>query len=113
VFAVSRSGAKGLMQLIENTARWMSQKAGVPLQDVFSPETNILLGSAYLRYLYDMWEGDLIKVLASYNAGENRVKYWSMQDDPYVFIETIPFKETREYVKRVLYNYYIYSELLK
>lgn len=112
-FAVSVSGAKGLMQIIDPTAKWLYKQVGIELKSIFDPETNILLGSAYLRHLYDMWDGSLVKVLASYNAGPNRVKSWTDYTDPYLFIESIPFKETRDYVMKVLYNYYVYAELLK
>lgn len=112
-FAVSSSGAKGLMQLIDSTARWMANKLGMEFQSVLDPKINVFLGTAYLKYLYEIWDGDLVKVLASYNAGENKVRSWKSYGDPYLFIETIPFKETREYVKRVLYNYYVYKDLLQ
>ncbi|MGC8852745.1 MAG: lytic transglycosylase domain-containing protein, partial [Hydrogenobacter sp.] len=111
--AVSVSGAKGLMQIIDSTAKWLYKHTGIEPKSIFDPETNIMLGTAYLRHLYDTWNGDLVKVLASYNAGPHRVKSWTDYSDPYLFIENIPFKETREYVTRVLYNYYVYAELLK
>lgn len=111
--AVSVSGAKGLMQIIDTTAKWLYKRVGIEPKNIFDPETNILLGTAYLRHLYDMWDGNLVKVLASYNAGPNRVKSWTDYKDPYLFIENIPFKETRDYVMRVIYYYYIYQELLK
>lgn len=111
--AVSVSGAKGLMQIIDTTAKWLYKRVGIEPKNIFDPETNILLGTAYLRHLYDMWDGNLVKVLASYNAGPNRVKSWTDYKDPYLFIENIPFKETRDYVMKVIYYYYIYQELLK
>ena len=112
-YAISVAGAKGLMQLLDGTAQYMARKEGVRIKSLFHPETNILLGVAYLRYLLDMWNGDLVRALASYNAGPTRVKNWNSTEDVYLFIETVPIAETRNYVKRVLYNYYVYSELLK
>ncbi len=109
VQATSVANARGLMQLIDSTARWVAQREGITLTDIYDPDTNIRLGTAYLRYLMDLWNGDMVRVIASYNAGENRVKSFIQHSDPYVFIETIPLSETRNYVKRVLYNYYIYS----
>ena len=61
----------------------------------------------------DYWDGNLVKALASYNAGPRAVSRWKDFGDDYLFIELIPYKETRKYVKRVLYNYYVYREILK
>jgi len=108
--AISPSNAKGLMQLMDFTAREVSLKYRIPNQ-VFSPKENILMGTAYLREMLDLWNGDLIRAVASYNAGPNRVKSFIQHKDPYVFIETIPIAETRNYVKQVLNNYYIYQAL--
>ncbi len=111
--AVSRSGAMGLMQLLDSTARWKAKRINLELRDIFDPEANIYLGSAYLRYLLDMWKGDLVKTLASYNAGQGRVSKWKDYEDRFLFIEMIPYTETRNYVKKVLRNYYIYSLMLR
>ncbi len=108
--AVSTSNAKGLMQLIDSTARWMADRIGLKYEDIFDPEVNITLGTAYLRFLMDYWKGDLTKVVASYNAGQGAVSRWKEYGDDFIFIETIPYEETRKYVKRVLWFYYIYSE---
>jgi len=112
VEALSTSDAKGLMQLIDSTARWTAQRVGIDLKDVFEAETNISLGTAYLRFLLDFWKGDLVRAVASYNAGQGAVKRWKQYEDDFLFIETIPYDETRKYVRRVLWFYYIYSEKL-
>ncbi|AAC07629.1 transglycosylase SLT domain-containing protein [Aquifex aeolicus] len=112
-YAVSSSGAKGLMQLIDSTARWKAKRLGLKIRSVFDPETNITLGTAYLAFLMDYWNGDLIRVIASYNAGHGAVSRWKRYEDDFLFIELIPYNETRNYVKRVLYNYYVYSEKLE
>ncbi len=111
--AVSVSGAMGLMQLMPFTARWQAEKLGLEVQDFFSPRFNILLGVAYLRHLKRFWNGELIKVIASYNAGEGAVSKWRNYEDDYLFIESIPYAQTRTYVKKVLANYYVYSEILR
>lgn len=111
--ATSVAKARGLMQLIDSTAKQVAKKENIQLKNVYDPETNIKLGTAYLRELLDMWNGDLVKAIASYNAGPTRVKAFTPHEDQFVFIESIPLRETREYVKRVLYNYYVYSELLE
>ncbi len=111
-YAVSVANARGLMQLLDSTAQYVARKEGIKIRNIYDPETNIMLGTAYLRYLLDKWNGDLVKAIASYNAGPARVSGWVQHEDQYLFIETIPLRETRDYVKRVLYNYYVYSELL-
>jgi soluble lytic murein transglycosylase len=85
---VSRKGARGLMQLMPETAKDMR------VRNVFAPRENIEGGVKYLRRLLDMFENDLPLTLAAYNAGENVVKQYRNQIPPY--------KETREYVKKVL-----------
>jgi soluble lytic murein transglycosylase-like protein len=88
--AVSRSGAKGLMQLMPRTARALGVK------DILNPENNINGGTKYLRQMLDRFNGDVKLALAAYNAGSRYVKKY--KDIP-------PFKETQTYVKKVL-NYY-------
>ena len=86
-YALSRKGAMGLMQLMPQTAVDMN------VQNSFSPNDNIDGGVKYLRYLIDRYEGNLSLALAAYNSGETAVKKWG----------TIPpFKETQNYVQRVL-----------
>lgn len=103
----SSAGARGLMQLMPATAKHVSRKEGIPyagVSDLNDPDTNIALGSAYLRSLLDRYQGNRIAAVAAYNAGPNRVDRWlSTSDLPFdLFIEQIPFKETREYVLAVL-----------
>ncbi|MFN7064667.1 MAG: transglycosylase SLT domain-containing protein [Aquificaceae bacterium] len=112
-YATSVANAKGLMQLIDSTAEHIARREGIKIKNLYEAHTNILLGASYLRYLLDQWRGDLVKALASYNAGPTRVKNWNNHEDVYLFVETVPITETRNYVKRVLYNYYLYSEILK
>lgn len=113
IYAVSASGAKGLMQLMDFTAKWKAKRLGIKLDNIFEPYTNILLGTAYLAFLYDYWNGDMVRVIASYNAGQSAVSQWKRYDDGFLFIELIPYSETKNYTKKVLYNYYIYSEKLE
>ena len=110
--AVSISGAKGLMQLMDFTARWISKKVGYAYSDIFDPRSNIFLGTAYLSFLMDFWNKDIVRVVASYNAGQGAVSRWRKYEDDFLFIETIPYNETRKYVRRVLWFYYVYREIL-
>lgn len=113
--ARSPAGALGLMQLMPATAKQTARRAGVPYRraDLLSPDTNITLGSRYLHELLNEFNGNRILATAAYNAGPYRVKQWlkdGEQNLPYdVWIETIPFRETRGYVQNVLSYSVIYS----
>jgi len=111
--AVSSAKACGLMQLLLETARRVSyaQRMKIFRTDLFNPETNIRLGTEYLKNLLDKYKGKLPPALAAYNAGWERVDEWmnslgTVTDDE--FIEMIPFTETRNYVKNILRNYFYY-----
>lgn len=113
--ARSPAGAMGLMQLMPATAQQTARRAGVPYRrsDLLSPDKNIALGSRYLHELLNEFNGNRILAAAAYNAGPYRVKQWLKSNNqklPYdVWIETIPFRETRGYVQNVLSYSVIYG----
>lgn len=111
--ATSRVGAKGLMQLMPATAKRLNRK--VKLKQLADPKMNVTLGTKYLKMLLTRFDGNLIYTLASYNAGENRIDRWKKEifrnDDPLATIESIPFEETRNYVKLIYRNRFFYSLL--
>ncbi len=113
--AKSSAGAMGLMQLMPRTARETAKLTGVEHtdRDLFNPEHNILLGSHYLSQLLQQYDGNRILAAAAYNAGPHRVDRWiksNPEDVPFdIWIETIPFKETRGYVQNVLAFKVIYD----
>lgn len=111
--ATSRVGAKGLMQLMPATAKRFNRK--VKPKQLSDPKTNVILGTKYLKQLFTRFDGNLIYTLASYNAGENRIDRWKKEifrnDDPMATIESIPFEETRNYVKLIYRNKFFYSLL--
>jgi soluble lytic murein transglycosylase len=113
---VSRAGARGLMQLMPATARATSRKHGVPLAGVdqlFEPETNIALGTAYLADMYERFDRNRAYASAAYNAGPNRVDRWLKERGHLpldAWIETIPYDETRNYVQNVLAFRVIYGQ---
>lgn len=111
--ATSRVGAKGLMQLMPATAKRFNRK--IKLTHLNDPKTNVMLGTKYLKQLLTRFDGNLIYTLASYNAGENRIDRWKKEifrnDDPLATIESIPFEETRNYVKLIYRNKFFYSLL--
>ncbi len=112
--ARSSAGAMGLMQLMPGTAQQTARKVGVQHQnkDLFDAEHNIQLGSHYLNFLLQKYNGNRILATAAYNAGPHRVNRWLKESGNIsfdVWIETIPFRETRGYVQNVLSYSLIYA----
>jgi len=115
--ARSSANAVGLMQLIPPTARTVARSIGEPdpvPDDLKKPSLNIKLGVKYLNQLLETFQDNPIFALAAYNAGPHKVKQWieirsALKD--LEFIESIPYNETRNYVKKVLRNYVIYKTL--
>jgi soluble lytic murein transglycosylase len=105
----SQAGAKGLMQVMPETADYIAQKSGGTAfvqGDLATPQVNIAYGSWYLRYLLQKYEGRVVLALAAYNAGEGKVDEWvagaSANGEMFRAADHIPFPETRSYVERVL-----------
>ncbi len=122
--ANSHAGAKGLMQLMPYTAKLVSKQAKLPYSKsrlTSDPEYNINLGSHYIAGLILEYDGAYPFAIAAYNAGPKRVRYWKKinknpqkkQIDYVDWIELIKFKETRNYVQRVLENYNVYRYILE
>ncbi len=122
--ANSHAGAKGLMQLMPYTAKLVSKQAKLPYSKsrlTTDPEYNINLGSHYIAGLILQYDGAYPFAVAAYNAGPNRVKYWKkINKDPqkkqvdYIdWVELIKFRETRNYVQRVMENYNVYRYILE
>jgi len=113
--AKSPAGALGLMQLMPSTARYTAKKAGVRYRkhDLLTPEKNITLGSHYINELLTQFDGNRILASAAYNAGPSRVKKWLSSTDKQlehdIWVEIIPFKETRKYVQNILSYSVIYG----
>jgi soluble lytic murein transglycosylase len=112
--AKSPVGARGLMQLMPDTAAAVMHTKKIDPEKLYDPELNIRLGSKHLRELLDKYNGNRIAVIASYNAGAHNVNRWlktyaGLPDED--FIESIPFGETRDYVKKVLASAALYQQL--
>ena len=106
----STAGAIGLMQLMPATARDVAE-APLTEDEIREPKQNAALGAAYLRQLLSHWRGDPFRSIASYNAGPGAVGSWSTQglnDAPALWVERIPYPETRYYTKKVLDNFFGY-----
>ena len=116
--ARSPVGARGLMQLMPATAKLVTKRARLPASyagQLNDPKINIQLGSYHLAWLIERFNGQRPLAIAAYNAGEHRVDRWiknKAQMPTDVWIETIPFRETRNYVKNVLAFTYVYNQLL-
>ncbi len=111
--AHSSAGAKGLMQVMPDTAKLLTRRKKISTKYLLDANNNINLGTKYLKSLLDRHKGNQVLATAAYNAGPYRVKKWlrsakSLPAD--IWIETIPFKETREYVKSVLAYQEIYQQ---
>ena len=112
VDAVSRSGARGLMQLMPATAQLIARHKGDVVRPLDDPSVSFEYGQSYLEELASAGgtSGLLPRVIAAYNAGPNNVARWTTgMNDPLLFIESIPFVQTRAYVAIVLRNYWIYQ----
>ncbi len=113
--AVSSMNAQGLLQLMPRTAQRVARDMGEPPPPTFvAPELNIHLGTAYLSRLYDSFYRHPALAAAAYNGGPLAVDHWllRLRDLPFdVFVEEIPFRETRDYVKKVMANYAAYRRI--
>ena len=111
--AKSNVGASGLMQLMPATAKWAAKRVGMDYNHsmIHELETNIALGTYYLRYTLDLFNGQEVMATAAYNAGPNRAKKWqaSAPLEGAIYAETIPFSETRLYVQKVMANAHLYA----
>jgi soluble lytic murein transglycosylase-like protein/outer membrane protein assembly factor BamD (BamD/ComL family) len=114
---ISKANAIGLMQLMPKTAGEVARSLGkeIPTEEQLKdPSKNVRFGIDYLNYLMVSFNQNIVYALAAYNAGPTKVKQWATLRsnlDPLEFIESIPYTETRNYVKKVLRNYAIYLTL--
>lgn len=114
--AVSRAGAKGLMQIMPDTGFWIAEKLGeedFKEDELFEPSVNIRFGCWYLKYLLDSFSGNMKTAAAAYNAGPGNVRKW-LNDENYSMggeLGSIPFRETAQYVERVQRAYDKYKKL--
>ncbi|MBK6743005.1 MAG: transglycosylase SLT domain-containing protein [Hydrogenophilales bacterium] len=114
--AQSSAGAIGLMQIMPATARWIANQMGERKAHagVREPATNIRFGTFYLKNIHDRLENSAVLATAGYNAGPGRARRWqaNIPLEGAIYVESIPFTETREYVKKVLVNAVFYSQRL-
>ena len=111
--AISVAGARGLMQLMPATAKRFAGRFKRSKLD--NPEFNLKVGIKYFKFLLKKNDGNLVYALSAYNAGETALKRWKDQyfhsDNPLITIESIPYKETRNYVKLIYRNIFFYNIL--
>jgi soluble lytic murein transglycosylase len=116
-YAKSGVGAAGLMQLMPATAKWAASRAGINDYNnsmIHDLDTNITLGTYYMAYTKDIFIGQETMATAAYNAGPSRAKKWvsTVPLEGAIYIETIPFSETRSYVQKVMANAHLYAPRL-
>lgn len=107
--ARSHQGAYGLMQLLPQTANFISNRSGIA-GDYRNPRVNVRLGTWYLSYLEGRYDGHERLMLAAYNSGEGRVNSW-IAEEGFDIEQDIPYEETRSYVESVLEAREVYTEL--
>jgi soluble lytic murein transglycosylase len=120
--ARSHVGASGLMQVMPATARWTAKKIGMKnfsLDQINQRDTNIAIGTAYLKLVLESMDNSMAMAAAAYNAGPSRPRRWRAPDqgkgpvlEAAIWAENIPFNETRDYVKKVLANTTNYAALI-
>jgi soluble lytic murein transglycosylase len=115
--AKSRAGASGLMQLMPGTAKWVAGKLGLKdwrWSQVTEIDTNVSLGTYYLKHVLDVLDGLPVLASAAYNAGPGRARAWRPESpiEGAAYAESIPFNETRDYVKKVMSNSSYYASNL-
>ncbi len=115
--ARSHVGASGLMQVMPATARWTAKKIGLngfTADQINDRDTNITIGTAYLKLALDDFAGSMPMAAAAYNAGPGRPRSWRNGPvlDAAIWAENVPFAETRDYVKKVLANTTNYAAML-
>jgi soluble lytic murein transglycosylase len=114
---ISNAGAIGLMQLMAPTARWIAQqthRSDYRIAQLQQPEINAQFGTYYLRHVLDRLDGLAVLATAAYNAGPGRAQSWRAAAplEGAIYVETIPFNETRDYVKKVMANAMFYQAQL-
>ncbi|MBL8436745.1 MAG: lytic transglycosylase domain-containing protein [Zoogloeaceae bacterium] len=115
--AKSSVGAQGLMQIMPSTGKWIAGKLGMKGYQVgwlSDPDTNVMFGTTYMRMVLEGLDDHPVLASAAYNAGPGRAKKWKDERplEGAIYAETIPFSETRDYVKKVMANAVIYATLL-
>lgn len=119
VTAQSKSGAKGLMQLTDQTGEWGAKKIGISnykKEMLFNPEYNIRIGCWYLNNLINQFDGNLLLALTAYNGGSGNVEKWLKNKDysnTGTKLDKIPFSETEKYVQKIKKDYEVYKSLYK
>jgi soluble lytic murein transglycosylase len=117
--ARSSVGARGLMQIMPKTGKQIASQLKEKWQSddsLYNPEVNVRYGAYYFKQLLSSFNGNFALATAAYNAGPNRVKTWLPKDQAMsadIWIETIPFKETRKYVSSVVSYAMIYQHLIQ
>jgi soluble lytic murein transglycosylase len=116
-FVNSSAGARGLMQIVPSTGAQISNQLAWPFQysdnDLYRPDVSIAFGAHYLAVNRDLLDGDLYAALAAYNGGPGNAQQWQSLsgNDPDLFLESVRYEETRNYIRNIYEIYVIYRRL--
>ena len=115
--AKSGVGAAGLMQIMPATAKWVAKRIGMKNYNsalIHDLTTNVDIGTHYIRYTFELMNGQAVMATAAYNAGPSRARRWQASEpmESAIYIESIPFSETRSYVQKVMANAQMYMPRL-
>lgn len=115
--AVSPRGARGLMQVMPDTAVWVAEQLPLPtytIEQIHDPATNIALGTWYIRFLLGLFDQNTPLAIAAYNAGPGTVQRWlddGVWSGSLQKVDAIPYDETRQYVQKVVNGYRLYRQI--
>jgi soluble lytic murein transglycosylase len=114
--AVSVANARGLLQMLPATARATAKQSKMPVpsdEELFNPRINVPLATVHLKSLVDNFDGQILLALAAYNAGSTAVRRWLPVQvmDSDIWMENIPYNETRNYVQRILWHSLVFHWL--
>lgn len=115
--AVSKKDARGLMQIMPETGKWIAEKLKIEnfnAEDLYTPEKNIMMGVWYFKYLMKQFNNDVNLAIVAYNAGPGNAQNWLNNENissDGVVLDKIPFSETEKYQKKIVETYKIYQNI--
>lgn len=115
--AVSPKDARGLMQIMPTTGKWIAEKLKYEKfdeEDLFEPKKNIMMGAWYINYLAEKFDGDMVLAIMAYNAGPGNVQNWLLDENVSSDgknLENVPYDETAKYERKIMESYKMYKRI--